>query len=394
MPHAQLDMQSECLLSMNKSHVVVIGCGVVGAAIAYELSQVSGLEVTVLDKQPPAQAATGAALGVLMGVISHKIKGNAWKMRQASIQRYETLIPELEALTGWQIPFNRQGILLLQIPSQESGSAEELASWDKLVAVRQSQGWHLEIWDSAQLQSKCPQLNHQKVSGAVYSPQDRQLDPTALTHALVDAAKSHGVTFRFGVTVESVQSRSDTANVAVCHQLQTNAGQFECDWLVVAAGLGTSRLTASLEQPIDIRPVLGQALHLRLLSPIGDPDFQPVITGNDVHIVPVGQGEYWVGATVEFPAHTGDVVAAAAKLDVVMQEAIAFCPDLAKATVLKSWSGLRPRPEGRPAPIIGLLPGYSNVLLATGHYRNGILLAPATAQAIRELINTTPSREA
>lgn len=90
------------------SHVVVIGCGVVGAAIAYELSQVPGLKITVLDKQPPAQGATGAALGVLMGVISHKIKGNAWQMREASIQRYETLIPELEALTQLKIPFNRQ----------------------------------------------------------------------------------------------------------------------------------------------------------------------------------------------------------------------------------------------------------------------------------------------
>jgi glycine/D-amino acid oxidase-like deaminating enzyme len=100
------------------SHVLVIGCGVVGAAIAYELSLIPGLKVTVIDKQSPAQGATGAALGILMAVISHKIKGNAWRMRQTSIQRYETLIPELEALTGRQIPFNRQGILLLLIPKQ------------------------------------------------------------------------------------------------------------------------------------------------------------------------------------------------------------------------------------------------------------------------------------
>lgn len=73
------------------------------------------------------------------------------------------------------------------------------------------------------------------------------------------------------------------------------------------------------------------------------------------------------------------------KLDEVMQ-AIAFCPALAQATVIKTWSGLRPRPEGRPAPVIEPLPGYNNVLLATGHYRNGVLLAPATAQIIAQMI--------
>jgi len=82
------------------SHVVVIGCGVVGAAIAHELSLVPG-PITVLDKQPPAQGATGAALGVPWSSIP-QTKGNAWRMRQASIQRYEALIPELEALTGRQ----------------------------------------------------------------------------------------------------------------------------------------------------------------------------------------------------------------------------------------------------------------------------------------------------
>jgi glycine oxidase len=73
-------------------------------------------------------------------------------------------------------------------------------------------------------------------------------------------------------------------------------------------------------------------------------------------------------------------------LEEVMQKAIAFCPALAEAAIIRVWSGLRPRPENRPAPVIGLLPGYRNVLLATGHYRNGILLAPATAIAIREAI--------
>jgi glycine/D-amino acid oxidase-like deaminating enzyme len=372
------------------SHVVVIGCGIVGAAIAYELSQVSGLKITVLDQQPPAQGATGAALGVLMGAISRKVKGRAWRLRQTSMQRYETLIPELEGLTGHQIPFNRQGILMLVVPNQEPGNAgEELASWEQLVKTRQLQGWQLEIWDSTQVQSRCPQLSHQKVVAAIYSPQDRQVDPTALTQALVAAAERNGVTFNFGVTVEGVQSIPlADSELRSCNTIQTTTGQLDVDWLVVAAGLGSSPLTSSLEQPVEIKPVLGQALHLRVEQPLGDRDFQPVITGDDVHIVPVGNQEYWVGATVEFPDDAGDAIAQPALLEMVRQKAIAFCPALAAATIIRTWLGKRPRPEGRSAPIIDQLPGYSNVLLATGHYRNGVLLAPATAQAIREVIQS------
>ena len=372
------------------SHVVVIGCGVVGAAIAYELSLVPGLTITVLDKQPPAQGATGAALGVLMGVISRKTKGNAWRMRQASIQRYEALIPELEALTGRQIPFNRQGILML------CSKGEDLTDWQRLVEIRQSQGWQLEIWDAAQVRSRCPQLD---CDTAIYSPQDRQVDPLGLTLAMVDAAQRNGVSFHFGVTLEEYYlSTSSTKSVGVVDKSPLLQ---DVDWLVVAAGLGSLQFLQGIRsfppmtvsnQTLNslpcppIRPVLGQALYLRLGHPIGNPNLQPVITGDDVHIVPVGGGDYWVGATVEFPTNGDEVIAAPEMLEAVRQSAIAFCPALAKATVVRTWSGLRPRPEGRPAPIIGHLQGFSNVLLATGHYRNGVLLAPATAQAIRQMI--------
>ena len=363
------------------SHVAVIGCGIVGAAIAYELSRVNGLKITVLDEHPPAQAATGAALGVLMGAISKKVKGRAWQLRQTSLQRYETLIPELVDLTGTQIPFNQQGILMLCF------AEEDLVSWEQLVKTRQSQGWQLEIWNTAQVQSNCPQLRNKRILGAIYSPQDRQVDPSALTKALVAASEHNGVTFKFGVSVKAVTSvTTDASEMRRCCQIHADAQTLDVDWLVVAAGLGSTPLTVALKQPVDIKPVLGQALHLRLAYPLGNPDFQPVITGDDVHIVPVGNGEYWVGATVEFADEAGDVVAESALLEKVKQEAVAFCPDLAQATILRTWSGKRPRPEGRAAPVIGQLPGYSNVLLATGHYRNGVLLAPATAQAIREMI--------
>ncbi|MBD2464304.1 FAD-binding oxidoreductase [Oscillatoria sp. FACHB-1407] len=357
------------------SRVAVIGCGVVGAAIAYELSQVPELQVTVFDRQPPAQASTGAALGVLMGIISHKVKGNAWDLRRRSMRRYETLIPELEGKTGNTIPFNRQGIVLLCF------EGDDLQSWQHLAQTRHDQGYSLGLWDLAELQVRCPHIQNSRLIGAIHSPGDRQLDPTALTLAFVEAARQNGVTFEFNNPVEKIESLPDEP----IHRLSTSAGVVEADWVVLSAGLGTTPLTQVASTPVEIRPVLGQAIRIKVSEMLGDRHFQPVITGEDVHLVPLGNREYWVGATVEFPTDA-EVRADQAQLEAVWQKAIALCPALATAERLQAWSGLRPRPHNQPAPIIAPLVGYNRVLLATGHYRNGVLLAPATAQTVCKMI--------
>lgn len=362
------------------SKIVIIGCGVVGAAIAYELSLIPGLEITVVEKNSPASGSTGAALGVLMGAISHKKKGRAWRLRETSLKRYTTLIPELEAKTGLDIPVNHQGIFKLLF------AGDDLEKWHKLKEFRSQEGWDLVIGDRAYVSQKCPHLVSERIIGAVYSPDDRQIDPVRLTKALVTAATVNGVEFQFGVTVEDFITHSEN-ELSNCKQLKTNRGNIEVQRLVISAGLGSTPLTRSLQQTIPIRPVLGQAIKIKLDRPLGNPDFQPVITGEDRHIVPLGDREYWLGATVEFPRETGECFADVELLEQVRQDAIAFCPQLKDATILETWSGKRPRPEGISAPIIGNLSGYSNVLLATAHYRNGVLLAPATALEISKLIH-------
>ena len=366
--------------------VAIIGCGIVGATIAYELSWVSNLSITVFDQLPlptyPSDKegkfscgnSTTAALGVLMSIISRKTKGQAWEMRQTSLRRYETLVPELEKLVGYSIPYNRQGILNLCFPE------ENFEQWIKLAEIRKAQGFTLEIWDKTQLQQLCPHINHSQITGAIYSPQDRQINPTALNLALIDGARYNGVEFVFGTNVLSISHNGDCVNTA-------NAS-FDVDYLVITAGIGTSHLTANLQKFIDIRPVFGQALQLRVECSLGNTDFQPVITGNDLHLIPVGNRNYWVGSTVEFPqGENWKIYPQAELLQDILQQTTAFCPELAQSTIVRSWYGARPRPYGRPGPIIEKLPGFNNVFLATGHYRNGVLLAPATAIKIREMLN-------
>jgi glycine oxidase len=145
--------------------------------------------------------------------------------------------------------------------------------------------------------------------------------------------------------------------------------------------------------PLQLMPVLGQAIEIQLPAVLGHSAFQPVINGNDIHLVPLGEGRYWLGATVEFPPEDwlhGDVLKAeAAGLENLRRGAERFVGALAQAQVIRTWSGLRPRPVGQPAPVIQLLGTLENVTLATGHYRNGVLLAPATAQQVCELLNAS-----
>lgn len=360
--------------------VVVVGCGVVGAAIAYELSQTPGYAITIIDQHAPAQASTGAALGVLMGAISQKVKGKNWRMRLESLHWYDRWIPHLEAVTGRRIPFNRNGILRLCFAD------EDLARWERLVQKRQEQGFQLVMCDRPTLAAQYPHLSLDTVIGAVYSPRDRQVDPTALTLALIAAAQQQGATVQFQCPMQQAAVEAIAPEERACRAVITPTDALPTDWLILAAGLGSTPLTTSLHQPVDLRPVLGQALRLRLPAPLGIPEQEPVITGNDVHIVPLGEGEYWVGATVEFDGATP--IADPALLEAVLHQAIALCPGLSDGKIVQQWSGLRPRPEGRPAPIIERLPGYRNVIVASGHYRNGVLLAPATALRVRALLES------
>jgi glycine oxidase len=361
--------------------IVIIGAGIVGSTIAYELSAIKGLEITLIDEKKPSQGATGAALGVLMGIISHKTQGRAWKMRQESLKRYETLIPELESLTGVTIPCNRHGIVLLR------SSDKDEENWHKLAHNRQEQGFLLEIWDRQTLSQKCPQVALDNLQGAIYSPQDRQINPTLLTHALVAGAVKRGVNCHFGVKVENFSVRElSGSNLQQCTHIHSHIGIQEIDHLILSAGIGSTPLTHNLTHPVDIRPVLGQALQIKLPQPLEKTDFQPILTGNDLHIVPLGSAEYWIGATVEFMAENGEIIAKKELLEQVYQQAIAFCPALKSGAIVRTWSGKRPRPEKKSAPIIESLPGYDNIILATGHYRNGVLLAPATAKIVREML--------
>ena len=157
--------------------IIIIGCGIVGAVTAYELSTKLSAEIHVIDRQGPAQGSTGAALGVLMGAISGRVKGRTWRLREASIRRHKTLLAELIE-QGYSIP-STQGIVSLCF------DADKLPRWTALKEKREMQGWPLEIWPPAELKERCPQVTLvsskaempaeiRRVKAAIYSPLDGQ----------------------------------------------------------------------------------------------------------------------------------------------------------------------------------------------------------------------------
>jgi glycine/D-amino acid oxidase-like deaminating enzyme len=363
--------------------IVIVGCGIVGATLAYELSRDAGWDVQVLEgRSHPAKGSTGAALGLLMGVISQKVKGRAWRWREEGLRYYQRMLPELAAL-DLPVPHNDQGLLKLVSESAD------LAKWQSLVDIRVQQGWPLAIWSAVEILDRFPWLQISDQTSAIYSAADWQVNPAELTRSLVAAAERQGVRFCWDTAVVQITDGG----------VETERGFVEADRVIITAGLGSSTLTAQSEQPLELMPILGQAIHYRLSD---FPDFHPVVTSNDVHAVPLGGGEYWVGATVEFPVEFPGDFSVGTEVAVPSAESFAdlqrqslgnlqrsaneFFPALATAEILGTWSGLRPRPVGRPAPVVEKLAGYQNVLVATGHYRNGVLLAPATAQMVQELL--------
>jgi glycine oxidase len=368
-------------------NINIIGCGVVGAAIAYKLSKTNretqqNLSIQVFEANPaPAMGATGASLGVLMAACSSKAKGDLVSLRLASLQIYDRLIDELIAQTKLPILYNRLGILNLY-------RSPEISKMRSLVEIRKAQGFDLQWLERSQILTDFPQCQG---DGALFSPCDRAVHPVQLVNALVAAATQNGVQFHWQTPILDMNElmMGDRADIST-------------DLTVIASGMGANALVADLFQKTNhtdapstdlLQPVGGQALLVRVpdlnLAAVihaENPDPNNTIL-NDFNIVPLGNDRYWLGATVEFersPILNSEP--SPENVALLLDAAKFWCPAFAKAEVIKTWSGDRPRPQAAKAPILGFLSLQPQILIAAGHYRNGVMMAPITAQIVSDLI--------
>lgn len=312
-----------------------------------------------------------AALGLLMAQVFHRASGRAWRLRQTSLALWQRWVAELQDL-GHPLQLNR-GLLLL------ASNPEELARLQALCEARQAMGLPFVLLDPSQLAALAPQLPATALGGLL-SAADGQIDPQPLLAALLHEACRLG-TQALCTRVQALQPLSDGR-----WRLQlADAEPLHCSAVVVCAGRGAADLLQPLGYPVPLTPVSGQALELATATGDANDDWRgpwpAAAVWQGINLVPRAGGTLWLGATLE-PG-----LSASPEALHNLATLNGHAPDwLRRAKVVRQWQGLRVQPLGRAAPWLEVLaPG---LLLAGCHYRNGLLLAPATASWIAEALET------
>jgi D-amino-acid oxidase len=350
----------------------VIGAGVVGLSVAWHLVE-HGHQVHLIDpalaEGQSSQAGSTAALGLLMGQIFRRSSGRGWRLRQQSLALWSQW-RALLANRGHTIPF-RPGLLQLATNEQERQAQA------RLVEQRRSQGLPLRLLEPGELETLQPALP--PAAGGILSPEDGQIDPVPVMQALLSDGRRQGLETLAARVLRLERGPGGDGRRWCIH---TEACRGHSDWLVLAAGLGSPALLEPLGHERPQSPVLGQALELQLPEGCDAGLWPGSISWDGINLVPRPGGRLWLGATVEPGQTSGDPLALAALRDLGGQAP----PWLEQAEVLRHWQGLRARPDNRPAPLIETLePG---LLLTSGHYRNGVLLAPASAAWVLEQLQS------
>lgn len=347
-----------------KIKVIIIGGGVIGCSIAYYLAK-TGIETVVIEKENcVGSAASWAAAGILACRASTR---NPYaELCRHSLALYPTLAKELQTTTGTNIEFIQSGVLCISL------TEDEKKNWEGLAQRRLNNGYSAKILSSEQVQTLEPSIS-KKVLGGVYFPEDAQVRNPRLIKALANAAVKLGTQFLTGYAVN--QFLFDGNHLV---GIKTNRGRIFGDQFVISAGPWSRQVANFLGVALPVKPAKGQMIIAETMEPI----INKPIHGLETYIVPRADGKLWIGPTVEDVGFHDKTTLSG--IHQILESAIQLVPSLAKKTLLKTGIGLRPK--GRGKPYLGRLTEYNNVIVASGHYKNGILLAPITGKLIAELI--------
>ena len=337
--------------------IIIIGGGVIGLAIAIEL-KLRGAEVKVISKDGQ-QAASYAAAGMLAPMAENITVAPMLDLCLKSRWLYPEWTRKLEELSGIETGYLPCGIL-----APQSEAAKQEQSLNKP---------NQKIWlDRNSIEFYQPGLGESIVGGWWY-PEDGQVDNCCLMRSLLQAAQALEIEIQEGFTVKALQQKQ--GKIA---SLITSDGEIEADKYVLATGSWSSQLL-----PIPVRPVKGQMLCLRMPNEAHQPyPLQRLLFGDNIYLVPRQDGRLIIGATVEevgWTPHNTPV-----GVQTLLNKAISLYPAVANWQIEEFWWGFRPVTPDE-LPILGAS-SCDNLYLATGHYRNGILLAPVTAALLANLI--------
>jgi glycine oxidase len=354
----------------NSSDVVVIGAGLIGLTAAWELSS-RGMSVTVLERETPGCGATSVAAGMLAPIGELDFgEPELLELNLRSRRLYPDFVAGVEAATGLDTGFRHTGALHVALDRDEA--AELRRSLDLQLSFGLDSKW-LGPVAARDLE---PGVNP-SLAGAVLVEEDAIVDPRALVEALRTALPERDVQIVTAGVSGLIRGDGGTGPVV---GVETTAGEFRAPTVVAAPGAeaGIAEWLPEEVRP-PVRPVKGQVVELR-----GDPEqavCRRILGSERVYVAPRPDGRVILGATVEEMGFDRRVTGGG--VHELLREAYRMLPDVAEMEFLGAIAGLRP---GTPdnTPVIGRT-AIDGLILATGHYRNGILLAPITALAVAEL---------
>lgn len=349
--------------------VVVVGGGIMGCAVAWRAAQ-AGLAVTLVERASLGQGSTRAAGGIL-GVQAEGPLGPLQALCLASRLQYAAFVRDVAAQAGFTVPYREGGSLTLG--ADPADTARRRAQVDADAAAGRPAQW----LTPQQASQQWPGLSVPDTGAALF-PLDGVVDPPALCRALATAARRAGATVLENTPVSQVVTTAGHVKRVV-----TTAATLPADAVVVCAGAWSTQLPEMGLPPGAVRPVRGQmvALHHAEVRPPG------VVFRGHGYLVPREDGVILAGSTMEERGFETAVTAEG--LTRLLTLAQLLYPALKDATVVDTWSGLRPAtPDGLPILGAGDVGG---LVWATGHFRNGILLTPITAHLVTQvLLGHTP----
>ncbi len=340
---------------------VIVGGGLIGCSLAAELAE-RGLSVTVVERSEPGSEASGAAAGMLSPQADAGESSPLFDLAIESRELYPDWARRALEETRIDIGFRRIGILRV--------SREENAPEGVSVEWQRARGLRAEERPCESLPSTVAARLAPGVRSSVYFPDEAVVDPRRATRAAWLLAERRGARVETGISV-----RRFTIDRGACRGVETDAGAIASGFVVDAAGAWAA-FDGNLPVALPVGPVRGQIVEVRLS---GRP-LETVLSSEEAYLVPREDGGVLIGSTIEHVGFRKEVTAGAVRQ--LLDAAARLCPDISSARFVTAWAGLRPgTPDGWP--ILGES-GVDGLFFATGHFRSGILLAPATARRLAD----------
>lgn len=351
---------------MKTADVLIIGGGIIGCSIALELAR-ARVQVLLLEKDRIGCEASGEAAGMLAPQAEGLSPGPFLDLCLKSRAMFAPLQEELQRETGIDIEYVRSGILYLFLTEDDEVHGK------RMLEEQRAHGLRVEGWDRQQVLGAEPHVTPE-VRGALYLPDDHQVQNARMVRALSLLAARHGARLVEGSPVTGLLR--DRERVIGVRSVDDT---YQADKVVIAAGAWSGGIGELVGRTIPIGPARGQLLSLETRGDL----LHHIVYAGKGYVTPRLGGEVIVGSTVEFAGF--NKVVTAGGIEELLASARRLVPALASRPMLQAWSGFRPWTPDE-LPYLGAVPGAPGLYIASGHGRNGILLAPVTGLLMAELL--------